>query len=270
MKVFEFTDYKDFVLKKLSLLPNKGHGQFSKIAKALNIHTSLVSQIFQGDKNLSFEQACDLCSFFGFTELESDYLVALVLKARAGSIKARLKCDRDLAQLKEKSQSLKNRISKDITLSDADNAMFFSHWYYSAIKIIVSIPGKSIPEQIAREFNISLVQVNKVLEFLVQAGLLHHDGKKYSQGPSKLHLDTDSPFVSRHHLNWRVKAIEKIGQFKDDDFCFTMPANISLKDAKKIRQSLIELVSQSVSTIDNSKVEAMYCLNIDWFKMTSD
>jgi uncharacterized protein (TIGR02147 family) len=153
--------------------------------KFILVGFSLIVQFF-AELFLSFILLLDfLCSFFGFTELESDYLVALVLKARAGSIKARLKCDRDLAQLKEKSQSLKNRISKDITLSDADNAMFFSHWYYSAIKIIVSIPGKSIPEQIAREFNISLVQVNKVLEFLVQAGFLHHDGKKYCQGPLK-------------------------------------------------------------------------------------
>ncbi|MCB0369076.1 MAG: hypothetical protein KDD45_06390, partial [Bdellovibrionales bacterium] len=106
MTVFEFDNYKNFVLQKVSLFPNKGHGQFSKIAKALNIHTSLVSQVFHGSKHLTFEQSCDLCIFFGMTELESDYLIALVLKERAGSPTALEKCKRDLYTIKQKAQNL--------------------------------------------------------------------------------------------------------------------------------------------------------------------
>lgn len=223
MSNFEFDDYKEFVHRKLTLLPNKGHGQLSKIAQHLNIHTSLVSQVFQGEKNLTFEQACDLSGFFGMTELESD----------------------------------------------ADSAMFFSHWYFAAIKIIISIPGKNKPEAIASELNISLAQVNKTLEFLVSTGQLTYKNGDYFQGPSKIHIGEDSPYVSRHHINWRVKALEKIGNFKEDDFCVTMPANISLKDAKKLRQLLVDTVDRCVNTVDNTKPEALFCLNIDWVKLTS-
>lgn len=270
MTVFEFSDYKDFVLKKLSTFPLKGHGQYSKIAKKLNIHTSLVSQIFNGTKDLTFEQACDLCSFFGMTELESDYLIALVMKARAGTPSAKSKCERDLNILKEKSQILKERVKTDVELTDAESAIFYSHWYYAAVKIMISLAGKNTPEQMASHLNLPVATVNEILEFLVKSGLCVLNGNSYQQGPSKIHISANSPFVSRHHLNWRIKAMEKIGSMEKDDFCFTMPANISLKDAKVLRQLLIETAEQSIATVDNSKAETMYCLNIDWFKVIRD
>ncbi|MCB0370924.1 MAG: DUF4423 domain-containing protein, partial [Bdellovibrionales bacterium] len=165
--------------------------------------------------------------------------------------------------------NLTGRSKKDAVLSEAESAIFFSHWYYAAIKIIVSLPEKNKPEQISSELNIPLAQVNSVLEFLVKAGQLIYENEKYTQGPSKLHISADSSFVSRHHINWRIKSIEKVGNIKEDEFCFTMPTNVSLKDAKKIRQILVDSVDRCVSTVDNSDPEAMYCLNIDWFRLTS-
>ncbi|MCK6596972.1 MAG: DUF4423 domain-containing protein [Bdellovibrionaceae bacterium] len=268
MTIFDYSDYKTFLNEKLLHFPNKGHGQLSKIARALNIHTSLVSQIIHGEKHFTFEQACDLCSFFGFTELESDYLVALVLKERAGTPKAQLKCNRDLDLIKKRAQTLTGRLKKDAILSDADSALFFSHWHYAAVKIAVSLPNYNKPELLAENLKIPLSQVNKILEFLVRTQLLFYEKEEYKQGPSRLHIGAESPFVSRHHLNWRMKSVEKMGNFREDDFCFTMPTNLSIKDAKKIRQLLVDTVDQCVTTVDNSKPEQMYCLNIDWFKIT--
>ena len=42
VKVFDYLNYKDFVRDFLQALPKRGHGQFLKIAKALNIHTTIV------------------------------------------------------------------------------------------------------------------------------------------------------------------------------------------------------------------------------------
>lgn len=265
MTIFDFEEYKKFVLKVLKTYPNHGYGQFSKIAQKLNIHTSLVSQVFQGDKHLSFEQACDLCQFFGLTELETDYFVALVLKERAGNEAARKKCAKDLEKIKSKAAHLEERISNDVILNDADSATFFSHWSYTAIKLLVSLVQDGQPSIIAKKLNLPLESVNKVIEFLTQTQLCLYKDGKLTQGPSKLHIAADSPFVSRHHLNWRIKALDKIGYLKPDEFSFTMPTNVSLKDAAIIRQQLIEIVDQTVKVVDNSKPEAMFCLNLDWF-----
>ncbi len=74
--------------------------------------------VFNGSKHLTFEQACGVCSFFGFTELETDYFVALVQLDRAGNQEAKTKCKRDIQRLKEKSESLKERLTKDTVLTE--------------------------------------------------------------------------------------------------------------------------------------------------------
>src|SRR4051812_288759 len=129
MKVFEFDDYKEYVRSKLRQSPSGGHGQLSRIAELLNIHTSMVSHVFSGTKELSIEQAFGVCRYFGLTELETDYFVALVLSARAGSHEARLKFKKDVDRLKAQAASIKNRVTSERSLTEADNAQFYSHWY---------------------------------------------------------------------------------------------------------------------------------------------
>lgn len=265
MKIFEFDDYKDFVRKKLRETANKGHGQYSRVAEHLAIHTSMVSQVFNGEKHLTFDQACGLCGYFGFTDLESDYFVALVQLERAGTPESRRKCQRELARLKTQAASLNERLSKDAELTEADNAIFYSHWFYVAVKLVCSIPGYQTPESIAAGLGVPLVQVNRALEFLLAKGLCKEDDGKIRPGPSNTHVGADSPMVGRHHQNWRVKGFEKMGVLKPGELFLTMPATLAEKDVPLLRQKIVEFIDDFGAVLDRSKGEVMYCLNVDWF-----
>lgn len=267
MKVFETDDYKAFVHQKLKASAGKGHGQYSRIAEHLGIHTSMVSQIFNGPKHLTFDQACGMCSYFGFTDLETDYFVALVQMERAGNHEARKKCERELTQLKTRASSLKDRITKDVVLDEADNAMFYSQWFYTATKLICSIPGNHSPEIIAEKLGVSLHQINRALEFLLAKGLCVEQGGKIKPGPANTHLGADSPLVGRHHQNWRVKGFENMGDLKPSELFLTMPATLKVEDALLLRKKIVEFIDEFVKVIDTSKGETMYCLNIDWFNV---
>jgi plasmid maintenance system antidote protein VapI len=85
MKIFEFAEYKTFVNQKIKSMPKGGHGQFLKIAKILNVHTTMVTHIFKGDSNLSIEQGLKLANYLGLNELETEYFVALINQARAAN-----------------------------------------------------------------------------------------------------------------------------------------------------------------------------------------
>jgi len=267
MKIFEFTDYKHFVRKKLREAGNKGYGQYTRIAKHLNIHTSMVSQVFNGSKHLTFEQACRACSFFGFTELETDFFIALVQLERAGTPEAKDKCQRDLNRLKAKSESVKARVGKDVELSEEHNATFYSQWFYTAIKLLSSIPEHHTPEIISRTLGIPLISVNRALEFLLSVGLCVEQDGKIKPGPRNTHLGAESPLVGRHHQNWRVKGFEKMGTLLPSELFFTMPATLSEKDTLILRQKIVEFIEEFVKVIDSSRGETLYCLNMDWFRI---
>lgn len=76
--IFSFDDYKDFVRNRIKTMPRQGHGEMSRIAKALRMHPTRVSHIFNGEMNLTGEQACDLAKHLGLSDLEADYFLALV------------------------------------------------------------------------------------------------------------------------------------------------------------------------------------------------
>ena len=270
MKVFEFTDYKKFVQKKLEDSPKKGHGQYSRVAKHLGIHTSMVSQVFNGDKHLTFDQACEIGGFFGFSDLESDYFIALVQLDRAGTPEAKRKCQREISRLKNQAASLNERLSHDVKMTEADNALFYSHWFYTAAKLICSVPGYQSPELIAEKLGVPLVQINRALEFLLASGLCKEENGKIKPGPANTHLGADSPLVGRHHQNWRVKGFEKMGTLKPSELFLTMPATLAEKDVHLLRQKIVEFIDEFGQVIDDSKGEVMYCLNIDWFDACKD
>jgi uncharacterized protein (TIGR02147 family) len=249
------------------MLPHRGHRQLSKIARKLNIHTSLVSHIFQGPKHLSYEQACDLAEYYELSDLESEYLIALVMRDRAGTTLSRKRCQKNMDSLKKKAHSLSERVTKDVVLSDAESALFFSHWSYAAVKLLISSPKKNTPFEMAKYLKMPIDEINKVLEFLVSTKLCIYEEGAYKQGPMKMQLDSNSPFVTTHRTNWRIKAIEKLGQLETDDFCFSMPANLTYADAKKLRNFFLESIEHCVKIVDHSKPETMYCINIDWFKV---
>lgn len=267
MEIFDFDDYKRFIAFVISKRPQKGYGENSKIAKALNIHTSLVSQILNGPKDFNYEQACELAHYLSLSELEEDYFLALVQLARAGTPRSRDKAQVHLKQIRKRSEKLKERISTETVLSDSDSATFFSNWYYAAVKLFVSLPEFKSVSEMAQQLRLPINLTNEVLHFLLGNGLLILENGTYKQGHSKIHIGADSPFVTSHHVNWRIKALEAIKNKSEDNLVFTMPANLSFSDAKKIRKALVKVIEECANTVDASKAETMFSLNIDWVKI---
>src|SRR5262245_54480093 len=85
MNIYEYTDYRKFLLKFIHQSPKKGRGIRSKMAEVMNCKTSYVTQVLVGKAGLSVEQAYELREIFNFNEEEAQYFLLLVLYARAGT-----------------------------------------------------------------------------------------------------------------------------------------------------------------------------------------
>lgn len=135
----------------------------------------------------------------------------------------RKRCDQQLENIKQKSQSIKERVPTGSVLSDAQCSILLSQWYYAAIKQIVSLYefAYTNSDEIAESIHLPKKLVADVLEFLVLNGLSKKEHGRYLQGPERLHFGSDSSFVSRHHSNWRIKAIEKLNDRDESSLHFT-------------------------------------------------
>jgi uncharacterized protein (TIGR02147 family) len=265
VSVFEFEDYRKFLRAYLETLPKGGHGQLRQIARKINIHTTYISQVLSGLKNFSADQAIELSEYLKLTALETKYFLLLVDLERAGSFKLKDFIRSQLFQVREDSQKLTTRLNKEKILSEKAQSTFYSQWLYSAVRIASSLPEFQHRRELAKYFHLDHNELEKIIDFLVKNDLCEQQGEKVIMGPQRTHLPDDSPFISKHHINWRLRAFENYNRKKKEDLSFTGPLSIAKKDAIVIREKLAALIQELSETVKNSEAEALYCLNLDWF-----
>ena len=267
-KVFEFKNYKDFALSRIQSMPRKGRGEYSKIARHLGMHSTVISQVFRGSKNLTAEQACGLSKYFGLTERETDYFLALVLLARAGNQELKAVIRRQLADIREQASRITNRVKIDQVMNEEIKTVFYSSWHYSAIRSISDIPDYQSIDSIADYFNLSRERVSQVVGFLLASGLCVEKANAIQMGSKVIHLEVSSPLVPRHHTDFRLKAIDHFEHLsKSHEMAYTGLLSLSRRDVLRIREVLLEVIAQTVTSIRDSESEVLYCLNMDWFNL---
>lgn len=271
MKIFDFDDFRAFINWKIASLENKGRGQYKRIAEHLGVHTTLVSQIFRDIKMLSLEHALALSEYFGLNPTETEYLLLLVQKDRAGTQRLKLLFEKQASRLRAQAQKLENRLPYDTVLSEADKALYYSEWYFGAARILTSIPGFSTAETLSKALDIPISNVNRILEFLLARGLCIEDKKgKLAVGPKRTFLESDSNLIGRHHTNWRMRAIEHYPRMTTQDFAYTSPLSISERGFLKVREELRVLAERVAKIVSDDDVqENLVCFNIDWLSVAA-
>jgi uncharacterized protein (TIGR02147 family) len=268
MNIYEFTDYKKYVRNWLDQQPRKGHGVFAKMAEALGISAVLVSQVFSGPKNLSLEHAYLLADFLSLNLSEKNYFLLLVNFERAGSQKLRDHFKSEIKQIqKQKTENLKEIVGQDISLNEADKAIFYSSWLYSAIRLQTSIDGFQTVEALAKRFQLPREEILKKLQFLVEKNLCVQTAKGYHMGPQRTHLEAGSPYIRPRQVSWRVKGFEKMEIPQASHLFYTAPMSISEEQYTELRKRITEMIAELGQKVTANKPEKLACLNIDLFDL---
>lgn len=263
--VFEYKDYKAYLDHALDRRSQTEKGQRTKFAEALGCRPSYISAVLKDHPDLSPEQAQAANEFLGHTSTEAEYFLTLVLQARAGTLSLKKIYDTKLKALLEQHLQVTHRVQKGRTLSETDQARYYSAWYYAAIHVLVSIPGFRTKEAIAAGLSLPRKTVNEVIEFLLEIGILKSSGSELKQGEANLFVGTDSMFLKRHRLNWRVAAIRALDDENSNHLHYSGVIGCSLKDAENIREILVAALQEIRKTVQNSQDETLLAYNLDLF-----
>lgn len=266
--IFDFADYKEFVRNRLQELPQGGRGQFQKMAKAAGMFPSNLSQVFNGEKQLTPEQGEAIAAHLQLTEAESDYFLLLIAQARAGSASLRARLGRQIQTLQKDNLQLAKRLPIDRAMDLAEKAVFYSNWYYSAIHLLTFIPELRSVDALAARLHLPRSLVQTVVNFLLDQGLCVAGPSGIEPGTKHTHLEASSPLIARHHANWRVKAIERQPLLHPlQELAYSGQLALSRADALKVRELCMRLVADARALVDPSPSEAAFCLNVDWFEL---
>lgn len=266
MSIFNFDNYREFLQNHLASLPKKGRGEIAKMAKALGVHSTLMSLILSGQRELSNEQAYMLAQYLNLTDTETDFFCALVQLDRTSQHQYKKHLKKNLDKMRSEALKLSNRVIHDRKLSAEEQSIYYSSWIYSAIRLLSSTKEKGITiNDIIERFKLDRKKVVAVLQALQNAQLVTEEKDHYLLGSQIVYLEKDSPHVVKHHSNWRLKALSKADRLDEQELMFTFPHSISKKDFLKVREQIADLLKSVSATVKESPAEDIACLNIDYF-----
>lgn len=267
--VFDYTDYRKYLARWISLRPGQGRGQKSALADAIGSPPSHVSQVLSGVSDFSPEQVEDANVFMAHTERQAEYFDLLVRMARAGSHKLKSRLGQQVKRVQDERILLRNRIPATNAVSGTVQSRYYSSWQYAAVHILVTIKTFATAPAIADALGIPLRGVEDTLDFLSGSGLLIREKGKYRVGTARLHLTNDQPDIIKHHTNWRLQAVRALErEDMKSALHYSSVVSLSAADARRIQELLIRTIEEAKAVIKDSKEEVLYSFCTDFFRLS--
>lgn len=266
MSIYDFTDYKAYVRTWIESQPKRGRGILRRMSEELQISPTMLSHIFQGDKHLSIEAANDIAEFMILSDDEFEYFLLLVLYGKAGNHRLHQRLKKKINLEQKKANQIAKRMKADTELPETSKSVFYSSWLYSGVRNMTACPSYKDVDQIAAHLKLPRHAIQKVIEFLVQNNLCVIKDGILDVGPQQTHVGSESPFVLKHHQNWRIQGITKMIEQNEKNLFFTSPMSMSRETAEEIRPLILDLIESVRKKIRPSPSEVVRCLGIDWFE----
>lgn len=267
ISMFDFSDYKPYLQKKLNILNKEEWGYKQKLAAHIGCKPSYLSQILNGKADLTIEQAHKLNTHFMHDKTESRYFILLVEKGRSISKELREFFDEQIIELQQNRYDLKKRLKETDQISQENMDRYYSSWIYSAVHMALALPKAQSPKAIAQKFNIPEKMATEVVSFLESSGLVEFKNGKYEFTKMRIHLDRNSNFIQRHHINWRSQSLQSVEKNYPDDLHFSNAFAVSESDFKKIKEIFIKSIESAREIIKPSPSEEVYSITLDVFKV---
>ncbi len=265
MNIFLEDNYRSIVRALLGA-KKKAYGQVTQLAKALDVNTTLISQILSGKRHFTEDQAARVSEFLKMNPNEKYYFLLLVQRERAGTQELRSILDQQIHRQREEAKNLKGRVSSDLELSFAEQAIYYSSWIYSALHVAVSLVGCSDLKGLSQRLRLPEHSLMQKIQSLIQMGILTETERGYQLGSRSAYLPPDSPLVSVHHQNWRQISVEKMMLEDSRSLFFTAPFSISEKDFQVLREETTEFLKSLFQRVSQTKPEELACYRIELFR----
>jgi uncharacterized protein (TIGR02147 family) len=267
--LFDFNSYREYLRSEFPTRGEKRGGRV-KLAEFIGVQKAFLSAVLNGKLGLNLEQALRVSQYLGHRKEEREYFLLLVQEDRAGSNDLKTYFRDQINKFILLRTEIQERIAVREALAEKDQMIYYSSWYYTAIHMCLMISHLQTPDAISKYLGLSRDLVIEILEFFSSSGLAKRVGSTYQAGPARLHIPADSPFVQKHHANWRLQALHSIERRKKDDLHYSLVMSISADGMRKIREILTQSIESSEVILQESKDEGVYALTIDLFDINSN
>lgn len=260
--IYHFIHYRAYLREVLA-----ERGRKKRLAQFIPCQTTFLSNVLAETANLSLEHAMRTCEFLGLNEKESHYFVLLVQHAKAGSQELENYFLKQVGAIQKEQEKITYRISTHETIPIEDQAKLYNSWLYVAVHILCAVHELQTRKSLREYLRLEASEIDPVIDFLIQHRVLVESHGRLKQGSTRIHLPKESPFLMKHHMNWRVKAIQSLDSEKPEDLHYSLVISLSKKDVVKMKEIVLEAVQKTDRLLKETGDEVVYSLCMDWFKV---
>lgn len=261
--VFHFIDYTSYLNFVLSQAGQ--WGAKTKLAVAIGVQSTYVTQILKSSAHLSMEQAELANHFFQHNPQESHFFLLLVQKDRAGTKSLREYYQHQLDQILKSRMILNERLTKVDSIKPSERSWYYSSWLHAAIHMALTLPQLRRPQPLSKAFHLSEEKIFEILERLEAMSLITKTGADYMPSVQRIRLSRENKEIINHHTGWRLQAIQDLEYETLKDLHYSGVVTLSEKDAVVVKDLLLECIKKAQEIIKDSPEEKLYVLNMDFF-----
>ena len=262
--IYTFEDYKSYIRARIAEGPREW-GLITRLAAAAGCQRSYLSRVLGGSVHLTVEQSHDLCAHWGLGTSETEYFLCLVEIDRAASKTYRAFLERKKSTLKRGFEDLADRVNRPKAELGTREHLYYSAWYWTAIHMLVSIPGfQGIPE-ISKRLQLPEALVQAVLTQLEEFGYVRRQGHRWSYLGGERHVPRDSPLVALHHGNWRSRAVLDAQVPHARGLHFSVVQSMSRDVQRELNQRLLSFIDEAAKLAGPLAREELVAIGIDFF-----
>jgi len=265
MNLFESDDYRDYLVFQLE----KADRGFRKkdMAEALNVQSSMISQVLAKKIHLSPEQAESANEYLAHSEIESEYFIHQVMYERAGTEKLRERFRQKIKEIRNKNKDIKVRIRGQDLVDDKDKSRYYSSAVYGIVHVLVGISELNSREKLASAIGLPLKEVTEILSEMTQMGLIKETQGEIEVLVPSVHLGKDSDLIRIFHQNYRYWTLSHLRTLGKEDLHFSSALALSKKDAEKIKEDILKMIGDSMKVIKDSPSEVCWSFCLDFYRV---
>jgi uncharacterized protein (TIGR02147 family) len=265
--LFEYKDFYTYLSSKFQTAGDH-RGRRRALAQHLNCGSSFVSQVLTHKASFSREQALQVSNFLGHTSEEEEYFMALFDYDRAGSSALKRYQQRVLKNLLDKHNRVISRLKNASVLDEHLHYEYYDSWHFAAIHMSTLMPQIKTTEDISSLLNLDIIRVKQVLAWLTKHGVISNVKGKVQAGRTRVHLESESPQICRHHTNWRMKTLEKLqSPVPSEDLHYSAVLSVSREFKRWFKESILNLLQKAEPVLLKENEETLLHLGIDLYSL---
>ena len=264
MNIFDFNDYKKFLL---SVIKSKPRGFQSMLARAMKCQASYLIQVLTKKNELTEDQAIMAASYLNLPPLEVDYFLLLVGHSRAVSDELKKFYAKKIKSYHKAKEDIKKIIPNYSEIQNNIAVEYFSNWEISLIHLLTSSSHYQTPKAISARLKIRIKRVEYVLNFLTKNNLVENLYDRWIFKGDPIFLAKESSLNFIHQANQRNQVVRSIRELNNEDLHFCSTFIISAQHFEELKKEINLLIEKSHQKITASPSEELYSLVIDLFKI---